>query len=124
MPPEQPFETVLVHALDEEGCGALVIKRQADVGLDVAAQNREVVLVAEAGGAVELMGGPESCLGGLLRDHAEGERVDDGVGGVANKPPRRVASELGEPAHQGGNVGDAEANALKLRERGSELLTR
>ena len=108
--PSKPSRWMAVGQL---GGGALGAPRQAERRLDHAGEDGDVVLVAHAGGTVELLAGAQHGPGDVDGVHAEGEDVGEGVGAVRVEPPQGEVGELAEPGHGDGAVGQLELHGLE-----------
>ena len=85
---EEAVEAVALDGGGQLGGGALGAPREAQRGLDHAGEDGDVVLVAHAGGAVELLAGAQHGAGHVDGVDAEGEDVGEGVGRVRRRGAR------------------------------------
>ena len=82
---EQAVEAVALDRGGQLGGGALGAPRQPERGLDHAGEDGDVVLVADAGGTVQLLAGAQHGTGDVDGVHPEGEHVGEGVGAVRRR---------------------------------------
>ena len=118
----QPGQAVAAERVGQQVAGRRQPKRQAPQRLAVARQPGQRGLVAEADGAVQLVGDAEDHLGGLQRGHPQGERVVEGLGASGADAPQRVLGEHLQPGAFDLGVGQLELHALERGQRLAELL--
>ena len=106
-----PFRVVTATRRGETGCRTPLLhrptrlgrsvrpRRQAQVGLDVAGQDGDVVLVAQPARPVQLLAGAQHGPGGVEGVHRRRARASvDGVRAGAGQPPQREAAHSRRPS--------------------------
>ena len=118
---EEAVEAVALDGGGQLGGGALGAPREPERGLHHAGEDGDVVLVAHAGGAVELLAGAQHGAGDVDGVDAQGEHVGEGVGRGAVEAPQREVGELAQPGDGDGAVGQLELHGLERGDRLAEL---